>query len=488
MKIEPTSHSSVEPPDKAPRKFNLMRWYSGLSLVCILATSIVTAVLLARYYAADTLQRDSALTMDFVGTIVMAANARHAAEPSSGDGRIRMTAIEHLLAGHEHTVDGHSESSHAGLREYFDVLARMPEVLRVTIYRQDRSIVWSTDEPLVGRRFEDNDELEEAFTGVPVAHEAVAGSGEKEEHTVTPEPGSRYVENYLPVWGADHASVAGVVELYKSPSSLLDALDRGRRIAWASAMLGGIALYVALFWVVRRASQIIAQQQDMLVESETMATIGEMAGIIAHNIRNPLASIRSSAELTLEADSREIARDAARDTIVEADRMEHWVHELLSFSRPGSLETTAIELTGLLSRCTDRAQGAAAARKVALSFTASPELPPVRGDASLLAQALGNVINNALEATPPGGKVTLGTRRSEGGRTVTVSVEDTGTGLDPEQLAQAFKPFVTTKNRGLGLGLPLTRRLLQRMGATIELASTGGKGTTAIIKLQALSR
>ncbi|MGI9333203.1 MAG: two-component system sensor histidine kinase NtrB [Gammaproteobacteria bacterium] len=473
-------------PAKPLPSFNLMRWFSVLSLVSIVVTSSLTALVLARYYARDALQRDSALTMEFVGAIVAAANARHAHEASSGDG-FRMSAIEHYMAGHGHTLRGHQHKSDAGLREHFEVLAGMQDVLRVIIYASDRSTVWSSEKTLIGETFHDNDELEQAFTGVPVVHEAVAGSGDKIEHTILPEPGQRYVEHYLPIWNSDKSRVAGVIELYKSPRSLFNAIDRGRRIVWLSTALGGGALYLALFWIVRCAGWTMRSQQERLVESETMATIGAMSGIIAHNIRNPLASIRSSAELALEVDSLESAHDAASDTIAEADRMEYLLHELLSFSRQGPSENSSVSLPRLIDRCVQRAAGAAATKNIVLEVDLSGDLPPVEGDESLLGQALANIINNAIEATPEGGRVGISARPQPGAGIIAVQVDDTGCGLAADQLEQVFKPFVTTKNRGLGLGLPLTRRLLQRMGGAIELSSTLAQGTTVNIEL-AVSR
>jgi signal transduction histidine kinase len=117
----------------------------------------------------------------------------------------------------------------------------------------------------------------------------------------------------------------------------------------------------------------------------------------------------------------------------------------------------------------------------------SKDLPPVRGDSLLLAQVANSVIANALEAMQHGGKFTVSGKSGSAG-VVVLQIKDTGVGMTDEQLRLAFKPFHTTKSQGLGVGLPLAKRIVERMGGKISLSSEAGAGTIVDITLLAAGR
>ena len=128
--------------------------------------------------------------------------------------------------------------------------------------------------------------------------------------------GDGYVENYLPVYDEEAGvrRLVAVVELYRNQAVLFAAIRDGRRLVWAGSVAGGLFLFATLIWFVRRAERALREQQGRLVEAEALAIVGEVSAAVAHSIRNPLGSIRSTAELQLElgADRAATGRDHAR--------------------------------------------------------------------------------------------------------------------------------------------------------------------------------
>jgi two-component system sensor histidine kinase HydH len=160
----------------------------------------------------------------------------------------------------------------------------------------DRRIVWSTDQALIGQRFDNNPELEQALAGNLVSEVGWLDGNDKPEHiALAAGTGGRFIEAYMPMRRG--VAVIGVVELYKVPTALDAAISRGKRIIEISAALGGLALFATLYWIVRRGALLIHRQQAELGRMEALAAVGQMASAIAHSLRNPLAGIRSSAEL-----------------------------------------------------------------------------------------------------------------------------------------------------------------------------------------------
>lgn len=214
-----------------------------------------------------------------------------------------------------------------------------------------------------------------------------------------------------------------------------------------------------------------------------MGAIGTMAASLAHGIRNPLASIRSSAELSLEEASSDFHRTLAEDIVAEVDRLELWVRKLILLVRPEEqiLESVAVDAT--IRRCLAGFAPAVKSNGITLALDIADSLPPVCGTELMIEQVLENLISNAVDAMPKGGTLTITARAANGGDQVALTVSDTGDGLCKDRLEQVFKPFVTSKRTGLGLGLPLVKRLVDRLGGTVSLISQEGRGTTAFLSL-----
>jgi signal transduction histidine kinase len=446
---------------RGSRPFNLTRRFSVLSLVCIASISAASALLLSNFLTDKMLHRDAVVSMEFVQAMVLSDKA-----------------ATYFLAGRSSNTTGEFEQA---LKEF----ALMPDVLRANVYARDRSVIWSSDKSLIGKRFDDNPELDEALAGELVTESGIV---RKEEHIEAAHQflgdGVKYfVETYVPIWDQERTTVIGVVELYRTPDALFAAIHDGEKLIWASAAFGGLFLYATLFWIVWRADRIMRGQQRRLVEIETLAAVGEMASAVAHGIRNPLSSIRTSAELALEGGGAQ--RESAQDIIAEVDRVENWVRELLDYSRPvsGGLET--VELNSIIETSLEHFAREMDKCGVALSKQFAAALPRVRGHSSLFVQAFNNLISNALDAMPGHGQLTVASRLTDDRRHVEVRISDTGKGIEPGDLDKVMKPFYSTKAAGIGVGLPLTKRIIERHGGTLAIASSARVGTTVTLQLVA---
>lgn len=444
----------------ASRPFRLTRWFSALSLVCVFSVSMVLAYVLSGFLTEQLLQREATVTMEFVQSVVVTDRVE-----------------ADFLAPY-------GSKQHAGLDETFKHYTQIPDAMRANVYSRERRVLWSTDRKLTGQQFPANDELDDALAGQLVVKNGIA---HKQEHDAGTAPMSNafFVEIYVPIWDAAKKNVVGAVELYKTPRALAEAIHSGQRLIWTVAAIGGLFIYLVLITLVRRADRIMREQRQRLVETESLAAVGEMAGAVAHAIRNPLSAIRTSAELALDSNTA-LSREQAEDITAEVDLIEQSVRELLTYSRPPDERVVAVELNAIIRKSLAPFARDMNSRKIEVLLRLDERLPAVSGDAALLGQVFSSLIANALDAMPPAGRLTVRSRKAADGRGVDVFIGDTGSGVPAADLEKIFKPFHTTKAKGLGLGLPLARRIVERVGGSIAITSSPGAGTTVQVRLQAI--
>ncbi|MDR2488079.1 MAG: PAS domain S-box protein [Desulfovibrio sp.] len=229
----------------------------------------------------------------------------------------------------------------------------------------------------------------------------------------------------------------------------------------------------------------VTEQQHMeqrLQQTEKMAAIGELSMYMAHEIRNPVFSIGGFANSLLRNPSLDdMAREKARVIYEESRRLDGILANMLNFARPMEQtlsifdpDDTARQAIGLINADNDE-------RGIATVVDIPPHLPHVKGNPETLRQCLINLIKNSAEAMPDGGTITLRARLNSG--FVQMDVEDTGIGIPPELQGQVFSPFYTTKEQGAGLGLAMTRKMIEEIGGKVTLASHVGKGTRVSLML-----
>jgi two-component system, NtrC family, sensor histidine kinase HydH len=371
-----------------------------------------------------------------------------------------------------------------------------PDIVRFKVYNPKGVVIWSDDKRLVGKSFSDNPELQRALRGEVVAD---MSSLNKQENIFEQKSLSEAVEVYVPIYSERSRELLGVFETYRRPDAIFLAVKEARAVVLLGAVGGGLLLYVSLFAIVRQAARKIDEQQENLlriqselVASQRMAAVGEMAAAVAHGIGNPLSSIRAAAQVAMldtaaGAGSKNNPKmtENLQDIVQQVDRMQRRMQALLNFAKPLEPRPVAIEINSLVRDVVETLRARFSDAQVTTKLDLDANLPSVTSDVNHLEQALMGLITNALEATPRGGVVTVRTKSSNhsgDGKTVQVSIEDTGEGIPVENRERVFEPFFTTKPHGTGIGLPLAKKFLERNGATI-IISAAGAGTKIAITL-----
>ena len=214
-----------------------------------------------------------------------------------------------------------------------------------------------------------------------------------------------------------------------------------------------------------------------------LAAIGQLAASIAHELRNPLSSIKGAAQFLQKEYENESAIAEFLGIIVdEVNGLNKLTTEFLDFARPMQLELKPTSVNSVVDKTLQLMSVYITDNNVVVKETLDQSVPNVQADEDQLEQVLRNIIINALQAMPDGGVLTLETGRAPGGGAY-MSVTDTGTGIPKEKLKRIFQPFVTTKTKGTGLGLSVVQKIVENHGGKIELTSEVGKGSTFRIVL-----
>jgi two-component system sensor histidine kinase HydH len=243
--------------------------------------------------------------------------------------------------------------------------------------------------------------------------------------------------------------------------------------------------YMGRVLLISDVTEIRCLEQRMR-ENERLAAVGRMAGGVAHEVRNPLSSIKGLALLLknkFPVGSRE--QDTADLLIQETERMNRTITEMLSFTRPSALHLGRIDLAELLARSLELIRAEAVDNRIETVLDADKDLEPVLGDIDRLQQVMMNVLLNAMQAMEQGGTLTVSLKNRIESQEVELRISDTGEGIAADILPQVFYPYVTTKQGGTGIGLAICQKIIADHGGAIELESEQGKGTTVIIRLPA---
>ncbi len=258
------------------------------------------------------------------------------------------------------------------------------------------------------------------------------------------------------------------------------AADRNHNLVMAAIILAlGAAGVVSLFWAQRHA-----RSKALLERAQKMAMVGNLAAGLAHEIRNPLSSIKGYATFfeTL-FDPNTPPRDAARSMAQEVDRVNRVISELLAFARPTDLKFQTMDLHQVVAHTL----GVVAREAETGNISISPPPPStgteghIQADPDRLSQVLLNLYINAIQAMPQGGKLSVDLL--PGSRNVRIKVKDTGLGIPRDHLPRIFDPYFTDKAQGTGLGLSVSKNIVETHGGVIQVESRRGQGTCFTISL-----
>ncbi len=256
------------------------------------------------------------------------------------------------------------------------------------------------------------------------------------------------------------------VELLRTlADQLAVALDNARSYRTIDALNQNLGLKnVAL----EDANRELRETQNELVRKERLAVIGELSGAVAHAIRNPLAGIKAAAQLAMFEIDHEDAADAVRDVISETDRLDERIGALLAFSKPFEPQVRHTALSSIVVDAIRDTRSKAESRAIRVEQHASTDAINVLVDPILFAQAVLELISNALDACPQGGRVHVTLYTEAQDRYACLQVEDDGPGLSTHANDRMFELFFTTKKKGTGFGLATVKRIIEAHGGEIE--------------------
>jgi len=219
----------------------------------------------------------------------------------------------------------------------------------------------------------------------------------------------------------------------------------------------------------------IHEAEEAVRRSDRLAALGQLSAGLAHELRNPLGTIKVSSEMLSRSvpAENEVAREVAGFIATEVDRCNSLITRFLQFARPLQLQLEKADLAQVLDRAIITAGREAPGIAVYKNY--APEIPPFPMDAELLERVFYNLVLNAAQASPAGGAVTVKTRAAGG--TAEIAVIDRGAGIDPKDMETIFNPFFTTKPAGVGLGLAIVSKIVDEHGGKISVESELGKGS-----------
>lgn len=229
--------------------------------------------------------------------------------------------------------------------------------------------------------------------------------------------------------------------------------------------------------VMRRDITQRTHMERRLQQSEKLAAVGELSTYVAHEIRNPLFAIAGFANALLRSGTLdEKARSKVAVILEESNRLDKIVKSLLNFTRPTQGIAGQVDLARIVPETMELMGLGCQKQGVEVILEIAPGLPMAKGDPELIKQCVINMAKNAMEAMPEGGRLTVSCFLR--GEMAVLQMRDTGTGIAPEHLEQVFNPFFSTKGKGSGLGLAMTKKILDEIGGTVELESEAGAGAT----------
>ncbi|MCE5370840.1 two-component system sensor histidine kinase ZraS [Klebsiella oxytoca] len=371
---------------------------------------------------------------------------------------------------------------HSQLQALLEEMAWQPGVLWFAVTDENGKIIAHSDPRRVG----------ESLYPASTLRELNIGSEERWRRLEQPEPALEIYRQFRPLNGGGHhmrmmmrresadlRNQAPQVIFIAFDTHELDA-DHARGLRNMVIMLcaAGVvmtATVLAQFWF-RRYQRSRKQLQEATARKEKLLALGHLAAGVAHEIRNPLSSIKGLARYFAErtpadGEAHQLALVMAR----EADRLNRVVSELLELVRPAHLKYQSVDLNEVITHSLQLVSQDAASRAISLKFIAQPALCRIQADPDRLKQVLLNLYLNAIHAIGRDGVITVAVRECGDGR-VKVSVADSGKGMTAEQLQAIFTPYFTTKADGTGLGLAVVQNIVEQHGGTIDAESTPGKG------------
>jgi signal transduction histidine kinase len=250
--------------------------------------------------------------------------------------------------------------------------------------------------------------------------------------------------------------------------------------------------FSALAIAINHMVEELGRRENILVESHKLRAIGTLTAGVAHELNNPINNITLTSHVLLEDYATlpdEERREMLNDIIHEAERTKKIVASLLDFARQSESKVEPLELSEVVRRTLALAQNQLTLKGVRVSLEIADHLPPVHGDSQQLSQVVLNLVLNAVDASPRGGRIEIAVAKAKDEESVQITVRDHGPGIPGHILNSIFDPFFTTKpkGKGVGLGLSICKGIVSKHGGEITVDTEAGQGATFTVWLPATS-
>ena len=285
-------------------------------------------------------------------------------------------------------------------------------------------------------------------------------------------------------WQAIFDSLAGKTTLIEQEHELLTRAGRTTPVGLsASRIVNEEGVFLGHLFILRDLGEV-KRLQEHVRRNERLSALGNLAAGVAHEIRNPLSSIKGFATyLSGKVKDEGPDTEVAKMMVQEVDRLNRVVSELLEFARPSGMRFKRANVNDVVEKALRLAGSDAAAKGIAPSFSRDDALPLVPVDAERLTQALLNVFLNAIQASEPGGALAASVFVDRESDSLALRIADAGRGISPSALSMIFNPYYTTKPSGTGLGLTIVHQIVEGHGGEIKIESQPGKGTVFTLLL-----
>ena len=458
--------------------FELVKYFAFTSLLFILLAAFLLSWMIAANAKTVLLQRSEAYSQLFADHVNRQVFLQFVLPTVVRHGKIALSEREQFER----------------LDQIVTNITRGMRIESVTIYEplQNR-IAYSTVTELMGKRDMGGLEYQKAAKGESNSVLISGGS------LLSLLPGTSEIsctlKTYVPFrqetkLGERTGEIMGVIEVVQDLSEDLEAiiLLQGRVIVMSLVIMS--ILFTILSLIVVRANRIMAERaeerlrlEEQLGEAQRLASLGKMVAAVSHEIKNPLGIVRSTAEILGNRISKVAPGNEKLATIIveETSRLDGIVREFLDFARPRDIRRSAGSLNAVIDRLLRFMEPELQQKGVEVRTQLAEDVPEILFDSEQIYQVVLNIVINAIQAMPEGGRLTLTTGAQAGG--VVLEVSDTGLGIAPEKLEQIFAPFFTDKNRGTGLGLTIAKNIVDKHQGTLTVISTPGEGSTFRIML-----
>lgn len=467
------------------RPFKLVKFLSWSSLVFILGTSLFLAIFIANQ------ARDTLLEKQKRFALLLAENVNHQI--------FQRFTLPTLLRFRR--IELQNPEQYAQLERVVGSTIHGLHVLGLRIYDSDEVVSYSTDTSLVGREDLSDELVRKSLEGGPTNFEIKSDVSalwsmfypdlEAKSVILRTVYTLRAERSIIP--GGPSGQIMGVLEFTQDITEDYDTVVNFQWLITISQFLSSLLLFFILVVFIRRAAKIVAERaqeqgrlERELHQSERLASMGRVVAGIAHEIRNPLGIIKSSAQLLLKkAGTGEQDNGAARILQAmydEIGRLSQTVNDFLDYARPKQPRLQPVNLAQVLDQAMVFLEREFTAKGVVVLREYPAELP-VQGDKDLLYRAVFNILMNAVQAMDGAGTITIQGRLENG--VPILSFTDSGPGFAPETLEKAADPFFTTKDHGTGLGLAIVSTILDSHGADLAFSNAESGGARVTITFAA---